>query len=149
MRQARDILLEIAPPGFGISLKSCYNYTGSYKDKTYSAKRHHAGQDVNARISLSCPPRTGVEKQVINLHWTTKNINLLLESVETCKDDCVIDSKDAKTIICGDIQPVQNPGKSWKAITYENHTFDQSRTNAVYPMTHLFLDMSENTHKKK
>ena len=39
-----------------------------------------------------------------------------------------------------DIQPVQNPGKSWKQISYPDHTFDQSRTNAVYPMTHLFLD---------
>lgn len=73
---------------------------------------------------------------------TTKNVNLLLESMETCSDDCIIDSKDAKTIICGDIQPVQNPGKSRKAITYEDHTFDQSRTNAVYPMTHLFMDAS-------
>ena len=79
-------------------------------------------------------------KHVVNLHWTTKNVNLLLESTNECKSDCVVDSKDAKTIICGDIQPVQNPGKSWKPISYPDHTFDQSRTNVVYPMTHLFLD---------
>jgi hypothetical protein len=141
MHQARKILLQVSPPGFGISLKSCYNYTESYKDNTYSAKRHHAGKDVNAKISLKRPPRIGVSKHVINLHWTTKNVNLLLESMETCSDDCVIDSKDAKAIVCGDIQPVQHPGKSWRPITYEDHTFDQSRTNAVYPMTHLFMEV--------
>ena len=147
MRQAREILLKVVPPGFGISLKSCYNYTESYKEKTYSAKRHHAGKDVNARISLKCPPRTNVSKHVVNLHWTTKNVNLLLESTVRCESNCLVDSKDAKTIICGDIQPVQYPGKSWKPISYEDHTFDQSRTNAVYPMTHLFLDNTPNSHK--
>ena len=60
MHQAREILLQVSPPGFGISLKSCYNYTESYKDKTYSAKRHHVGKDVNAKISLNRPPRIGV-----------------------------------------------------------------------------------------
>ena len=73
-------------------------------------------------------------KQVINLHWTTKNVNLLVESCMTCESNCLIDS---------DIQPVQNPGKSWKPITYPDHTFDQSRTNAVYPMAHLFLDNNQ------
>ena len=140
MRQARDILLKVCPPGLGISLSSCYNYTKSYKEKTHAAKRHHAGKNINARISLQCPPRTNVIKHVVNLHWTTKNVNLIQESTNECKPDCVVDSKDAKTIICGDIQPVQNPGKSWKQISYPDHTFDQSRTNAVYPMTHLFLD---------
>ena len=50
-------------------------------------------------------------QHVVNLHWTTKNVNLLLESTNECKSDCVVDSKDAKTVICGDIQPAQNPGR--------------------------------------
>ena len=100
MHQARKILLQVSLPGFGISLKSCYNYTESYKDKTYAAKRHHAGKGVNAKISLKWPPRTGVSKHVINLHWTTKNVNLLPKNMETCSNDCVIDSKDAKVIVC-------------------------------------------------
>ena len=101
MRQAREILLKVVPPGFGISLKSCYNYTESYKEKTYSAKCHHAGKDVNARISLKCPPRTNVSKHFVNLHWTTKNVNLLLESTVRCESNCLVYSKDAKTTICG------------------------------------------------
>ena len=140
MWQARDILLNVCPPGLGISLSSCYNYTESYKKKTHAAKRHHAGKNINAQISLQCPPRTNVIKHVVSLHWTTKNVNLILESTNECKPDCIVDSKDATTVICGDIQPVQNPGKSWKQISYPDHTFDQSCTNAVYPMTHLFLD---------
>ena len=80
MRQAREILLKVSPPGLGISLSSCYNYTESYKVKTNAAKRHYVGRNINARISLRCPPRTKVLKNVVNLHWTTKNVNLLLES---------------------------------------------------------------------
>ena len=38
MGQAREILLKVCPPGLGISLSSCYNYTESYKEKTYQAK---------------------------------------------------------------------------------------------------------------
>jgi hypothetical protein len=60
MRQACETLIKVAPPGFGISLSSCYNYTESYKENTLSAKRHHAGKWVNPCISLKCPPRIGV-----------------------------------------------------------------------------------------
>lgn len=28
----------------------------------------------------------------------------------------------------------------WKKVEYPNHTFDQSRNNAVTPITHLFLE---------
>ena len=62
---------------------------------------------------------------MVNLHWTTtKNVNLILESTNECKSDCVVDLKDAKIIISGEIQPVQNPGKSWKQRSYPDHTFD-------------------------
>jgi hypothetical protein len=49
MRQARDYLLKCAPPGFGISLKSCYNYTESYKETLILLNATMLGQDVNAR----------------------------------------------------------------------------------------------------
>ena len=140
MRQAREIILQVAPPNFSISLSSCYNYTDSYKDNSAAAKRHHAGKNINARISLKRPPRDTVSQLVINLHWSTKAVNLMLEEAKKTPNNCMIDSKDAKAIVSGDIQPVQYPGKSWKPIAYEDHTFDQSRVNAVVPMTHLFLD---------
>jgi hypothetical protein len=68
-------------------------------------------------------------------------VNLLIETAEKNPDDNLVSSKDSKAIISGDIQPVQLPGKSWKPMTYEDHTFDQSRRNAVYPMTHLYMDL--------
>ena len=143
MRQAREILLSVAPPKFSIALSTCYNYTESYREGTYSAKRHHSGKDINARVSLKRPPRIGAFKNVVNLHWSTKNVNLLLEDCENNAEDHMIDSRDAKSMICGDIPPVQLPGKSWKPITYPDHTFEQGKTNAVYPKTHLFMDTSK------
>ena len=55
----------------------------------------------------------------------------------------MIDSRDAKSMICSDIPPVQLPGKSWKPVTYPDHTFEQGKTNAVYPKTHLFMGASK------
>lgn len=72
----------------------------------------------------------------------------MLEEAEKTSNDHVVDSRDAKAIVCGDIQPVQNPGKSWKPISYEDHTFDQSRTNAVVPITHLFMDLDTESELK-
>ena len=34
MHQAREILLQVAPPNFSISLSSCFNYTDSYKENS-------------------------------------------------------------------------------------------------------------------
>lgn len=103
MSQAQDILLKIAPPDFSISLSSCYNYTESYKANMYAARRHHAGKNVIARISLKCPPRDVVSRTVVNLHLSTKSVNLLLEQAEMNPDDYLVNSRDAKNIICGDI----------------------------------------------
>ena len=49
-------------------------------------------------------------------------------------------SKDAKCIVCGDIAPVLKPGRTWLNFETPDHSFDQSRVNAVSPMTHLFMD---------
>lgn len=45
--------------------------------------------------------------------------------------------------IKGDITPVQKPGKSWRKINAPDHDWDQSKTYAVTPMTHLFLETKE------
>ena len=139
MKRAREILLSIAPKGFTISLSTCYNYTENYRERSAQAKRHHAGRGVNAPISLGKPPRTGVEQFVINLHWSTANVNLI---VDACQDlsQCIVVSKDAKAIIPGDISPVQRPGRSWKPKEHPDHSWDQSRVNAITPMTFLILN---------
>ena len=53
MRQAREILLMLAPLNFSISLSTCCTYTQNYKGNTFQAKRHHSNQpEVNADVSL-------------------------------------------------------------------------------------------------
>ena len=140
MKKARKVLLSLAPDEFKISLSSCYNYTENYRSGSAQAKRHHQGKEVNAPISLRKPPRIGVEQLVVNLHWSTANINLILDSSQDLSQ-CLIVSKDAKTIIPTDIAPVQRPGPTWKShLELSDHSWDQSRTNSVTPMTFLFMD---------
>ena len=139
MRQACEIINNISPPSFNISLSSCYNYTMTYKKNSSAAKRHHHGMDVNAKLSLHRPPHTKVDKLVVNLHYTSANVNYLCDYAAKYPENVLVDSKDAKKIVCADITPVQKPSKLWKDVEYLDHDWDQSRTNAVTPMTHLFL----------
>lgn len=52
----------------------------------------------------------------------------------------LLDSRDAKCTVVGDIPPILKPGRLWKNETYPDHTFDRSRNNAVTPMSHLFVE---------
>ena len=138
-RRAREVILSLAPDDFNISLSSCYNYTQNYRSGSAQAKQHHHGKGVNAQLSLKKPPRTGVQQLVVNLHWSTANVNLILDHSQDLPQ-CLPISKDAKAIIPTDIAPVQRPGHSWKSrLELPDHSWDQSRTNAVTPMTFLFL----------
>ena len=147
MEKAREALLSVSPTGFSIALSTCYNYTQNFKAGTAQAKRHHEGRNINACISLHTAPRTSVAQVVVNLHWSSANINSIIESAIEDRDDSIIDSKDAKNIVCADIQPVQHPGKTWKKRegVAPDHSWDQSRRNAVTPMAHLFLSLSPST----
>ena len=139
MRKAREILLAFAPDGFHISLSACYNYTENYRSGSAQAKRHHEGENVNAKVSLRKPPRTGVEQLIVNLHWSTTNVNLIVDGSQELSHSLII-SKDAKAIVPADIAPVQHPGHSWKPrVEYPDHSWDQSRINAITPMTFLFM----------
>ena len=48
--------------------------------------------------------------------------------------------------MCGDIAPGLKPGKSWSKFETPDHSFDQSRVNAVTLMTHLFIDTPKLTN---
>lgn len=94
---------------------------------------------MNAPLSLKKPPRTGVEAFVVNLHWSTANVNLIVHSSSDLPG-CLLVSKDAKAIIAADILPVQRPGHSWsRRLELPDHTWDQSRINAITPMTFLYI----------
>ncbi|VDI33128.1 Hypothetical predicted protein [Mytilus galloprovincialis] len=140
MAEARKILLTAASDKIpNIALSTCYTYTENYRKNSRQALRHHIDQDVNAKISLRKLPRVGMMEERVNAHYCRANVNFHLDMAANDKDDCLVDAKDAKGVICADIDPVQNIGKSWKKDNRLDHQFDQSRTNACTPMTHLFL----------
>ena len=68
-------------------------------------------------------------------------MNYLVDSASENANGVLRDSKDAKCIVCGDIAPVLKPGKSWSNFETPDHIFDQSRVNAITPVTHLFMDI--------
>ena len=71
----------------------------------------------------------------VNLHWTTANVELYIDS---CLDlpHCMVISRDAKAIIPTDISPAQHPGHTWKKrLELSHHAWDQLRTNVITPMT--------------
>ena len=97
MKNAREILLAMAPKGFTLGLSTCYNYTEGYRLRSHQAKQYHQGKDVNAKISLHMPPRTGVQQLDINLHWSTSNVCKIIDNAHSSNSSTVI-SKDAKAI---------------------------------------------------
>ena len=103
MKHAREIILALAPESFNICLLSCFNYTQNYREGSQQAKRHHAGKGVNACISLHKPPRTGVQQLVVNLHWSTHNVNLIMDTAHLNSDNVLINSKDAKAKVNADV----------------------------------------------
>ncbi len=149
MRHARETILALAPEGFKISLSTCFNYTQNYREGTYQARRHHSGRGINACLSLHKPPRTGVEEFVINLHWSTQNVNLTLDLAHSLPKDILVDSKDAKAKINADVSPVQKPGKSWRKITLPDHDWNRSAQNSITPMSHLFVQTDETLEDQK
>ena len=96
---------------------------------------------MNANISLHKAPNTSQNIYPVNAHWSTSHVNYLIDSASENESGCFLDSKDAKCIVCGDIAPVLKPGKSWANFETPDHSFDQSRVNAVTPMTHLFMEI--------
>jgi hypothetical protein len=142
MQKARELVVAMADPNFKISLASCYNYTQNYKKNTFQARRHHDGKGINACISFHRPPRIGVAKFVINLHWSSSNVNYLVDEAAKHQSSYFVDSKDAKSIVPGDITPVQKPMKTWrqKSAILPDHDWEQGRSNAVTPMAHLFME---------
>ena len=123
MREAREVILALSKEEIDVSLSCLYTYTMNCKKGTYQAKRHHIGKNVNANISLHKAPSTGHFKHPINAHWTTSHVNFICDEAHQFSSSCLIDSKDAKCIINGELPPVLKPGKTWKKFEYPDHTY--------------------------
>lgn len=142
MRDVKEMLKTVKPE-FSISTSCLYTYTKNYRKGTLQAKRYHHGREINANVSLHKAPNTLEQLHPLNSHWTTSNVNYLVDSASENPSGFFLDSKGAKCIVCGDIPPVLKPGKTWKTYETPDHTFDQSGINAVTPMTHLFMDIKQ------
>ena len=92
-------------------------------------------------MSLHKPPNTSEKVHPLNAHWTLSHVNYLVDSAVEDSNTFFLDFKDAKCTICGDIQPVLKPGKTWRNFETPDHAFNQSRVNAVTVMSHLFMDI--------
>ena len=57
-------------------------------------------------MSLHNAPHVGVPKFVINIHLSSANVNLIVE--DCAVNTSVVDCKDAKSIVPGDIAPVRS-----------------------------------------
>ncbi|KAJ7386201.1 hypothetical protein OS493_010594 [Desmophyllum pertusum] len=143
MIDARRALLALAPEDFSISLSSCYNYTQNFRKGTLEAKRHHEGRGINACISLHKAPDTAkIKDLVVDVHWSSANVNAILDEAAQNQCETFVDSYDAKQVA----RPSDRHNlKMWRRCEYEDHTYDQSRNNAITPMSHLFLE-TEETH---
>ncbi|KAJ7391446.1 hypothetical protein OS493_018493 [Desmophyllum pertusum] len=145
MIDARRALLALAPEDFSISLSSCYNYTQNFRKGTLEAKRHHEGRGINVCISLHKAPDTApIKDLVVNVHWSSANVNAILDEAAQNQCETFVDSYDAKQVV----RPSDRHNlKTWRRCEYEDHTYDQSRNNAITPMSHLFLE-TEETHRE-
>ncbi|KAL9976902.1 hypothetical protein ACROYT_G014243 [Oculina patagonica] len=141
MKDARESILALAPEDFKISLSTCFNYTQNYRKGTLKAKRHHEGLGVNACVSLHKAPDTApVKDLVINIHWTSANVNHVLDEASKNPQSYCVDSRNTKQVIRANMG---HGGCTWKNIQTPDHTFDTTRTNAVTPMTHLLIETKE------
>ena len=136
MTDARLALRSLAPENFSISLSTCYNYTQNFRKGTREAKRHHESRGINACISLHKAPDTAPIKDfVVDVHWSSSNVNAILDEAAQNPTEVVLDSYDAKQVV----RPTDRHNlKTWRRkCEYDFHTYDQARQNAVTPMSHL------------
>ena len=100
MKDAREAILALAPDDFTICLSSCFNYTQNFRKGTLEAKRHHEGRGVNACLSLHKAPDTApIKEKVINIHWTSSNVNYVLDKASKDQNNYCVDLRDAKQVI--------------------------------------------------
>ena len=126
MVDARLALLSLAPEDFSISLSCCHNYTQNSRKGTLEAKRHHEGRGINACVSLHKAPDTAP---------SSAKVNTILDEAAENAFETFVDSYDAKQVVRPNDK---HNNKTWRQCEYHDHTYDQSRNNAVTPMTHLF-----------
>ena len=92
--------MALAPENFSVSLSTCFSYHHNYRKGTFEARRHHAGRGINACVSLHKAPDTApIKDLIINIHWTSANVNYILDEAASDPSRYCVDSPDAKQVI--------------------------------------------------
>ena len=101
----------------------------------------------NACVSLHKAPDTApIKDLVIDVHWNSSNVNAILDEPAQNPTKVVVNSYDAKQVV----RPTDRHNlKTWRPCDYEDHTYDQSRQNAITPMIHLFLKTEETRRESR
>ena len=147
MADARLALMSLAPEDFSISLSCSYNYTQNFRKGTHEARRHHEGLGMNACASLHKAPDTApIKDSVVNVHWSSANVNAILDKADQSPSETFVDSYDAKQVVRPNDK---HNNKTWRRCEYQDHTYDQSRNNAITPMSHLFFKTEQTRRKIK
>ena len=135
MADARLALLSLTPEDFSISLSCCYNYTKNFRKGNHEAKRHHEGLGINACVSLHKAPDTApIKDSVVNVHWSSANVNAILDKADERPSETFVDSYNAKQVV----RPNDKcNNKTWRRCECQDHTYDYLRNNAITPMSHL------------
>lgn len=147
MKDARLALLSLAPENVSISLSTCYDNTQNFRKGTREVKRHHEGRGVNTCVSLHKAPDTApIKDLVIDVHWSSANVNAILDEAAQNPSEVVVDCYDAKQVV----RPTDRHNlKTGRPCEYEDHTYDQSRQHAITPMSHLFLKTLETSRESR
>ena len=61
-------------------------------------------------------------------------MNAILDEADESPSEMFVDSYHAKQVVC----PNDKHNKMWRQCEYQDHTNDQSQTNAITRMSHLF-----------
>ena len=71
-------------------------------------------------------------------------MNAILDEADQSPSETFVDSYDVKQVVRPNDK---HNNKTWRQGEYQDHTYDQSRNNAITPMSHLFLRQSKHVAK--
>ena len=71
---------------------------------------------------------------------SSAKVNTILDEAAENAFETFVDSYDAKQVVRPNDK---HNNKTWRQCEYHDHTYDQSRNNAVTSMTHLFVRTEE------
>ena len=120
-----------------ISVSCAYTYTDNAKSKTYQARRHHEGKNVNPGARLKKTIRDQVKQKSNKSHFATTDVRCTL--VQVFKFQTATVARDDKARCPCDCEIVDRPSKSWTKISYSDHSFQKDTSRSIIITTYQFV----------